>query len=138
MIGVIPCSNALRTFLLTVSSVSAKYSLLSECPIITYFTPISVSMLGAISPVYAPLSSKYIFSAPMLMLVSFAASMAGTKSIAGTQNTTSTSSFATNGFNSFINATASLGVLFIFQLPAIIFFLMFMSPLYVNTFSISY
>ena len=43
--------------------------------------------------------------------------------MAGTQNTTSTSSFATNGFNSFTRATASDGVMFIFQLPAIIFFL---------------
>ncbi len=59
-------------------------------------------MLGAISPVYAPLSSKYIFSAPMLMFEPFAASIAGTIEIAGTQNTTSTSSLATKGFNSLI------------------------------------
>ena len=59
----------------------------------------------------------------MQMLLSFAAIIAGMISIAGTQNTTSTSSFATNGFNSFTRATASLGVLFIFQLPAIIFLL---------------
>ena len=123
MIGVIPCSKAFNTFLFTVSSVSAKYSLLSECPNTTYFTPASVSIAGEISPVYAPLSSKYMFSAPMQMLEPFAASIAGIISIAGTQNTTSTSSFATNGFNSFTSATASLGVLFIFQLPAIIFFL---------------
>ena len=50
-----------------------------------------------------------------------AASIAGIMSMAGTQNTTSTSSFATNGFNSFTRATASDGVMFIFQLPAIIF-----------------
>ena len=135
MIGVIPCSKAFNTFLFTVASVSAKYSLLSECPMITYFTPTSVNMLGAISPVYAPLSSKYIFSAPMLIFVPLAASIAGTMLIAGTQNTTSTSSFCTNGFNSLIKATASLGVLFIFQLPAIIFFLMLMSPLYLMSLS---
>ena len=46
---------------------------------------------------------------------------AGIKEIAGTQNTTSTSSFFTSGFNSSINFTVSLGVLFIFQFPAIIF-----------------
>ena len=51
MIGVRPCSKAFNTFLLTVSSVSAKYSLLSEWPMITYFTPASVSILGEISPV---------------------------------------------------------------------------------------
>ena len=39
MIGVIPCSKALRTFLLTSSFVSPKYSLLSECPRTTYLTP---------------------------------------------------------------------------------------------------
>ena len=122
-IGVMPCSKAFFTFLFTVSSVSAKYSRLSECPMITYFTPASVSIFGAISPVYAPLSSKYIFSAPISMLLPFAASIAGIMLIAGTQNTTSASSVATKGFNSLINATASLGVLFIFQFPAIIFLL---------------
>ena len=122
-IGVMPCSNAFKTFLFTVSSVSAKYSRLSECPIITYFTPASVSIAGEISPVYAPLSSKYIFSAPIWIFVPSAASIAGIMSIAGTQNTTSASSFATSGANSFTNAFASLGVLFIFQFPAIIFFL---------------
>ena len=49
--------------------------------------------------------------------------MAGIISIAGTQKTTSTSLFATNGFNSFISAVVSEGVLFIFQFPAIIFLL---------------
>ena len=123
MIGVIPCSKAFSIFLFTVSFVSAKYSLLSECPRTTYFTPASVSIAGEISPVYAPLSSKYIFSAPTWILVPFTASATGIMSIAGTQNTTSTSSLATNGFNSSTKATASLGVLFIFQFPATIFFL---------------
>ena len=123
MIGVRPCSNAFNTFLFTVSSVSAKYSLLSECPMITYFTPASTSIFGEISPVKAPFSSKYMFSAPIWMLVPLAASIAGMMSIAGTQNTTSTSSFATNGFNVFTSSTASEGVIFIFQFPAIIFFL---------------
>ena len=123
MIGVIPCSKALRIFLLTSSFVSPKYSLLSECPRTTYLTPASTSIAGEISPVYAPFSSKYIFSAPTWMFVPLAASTTGTMSIAGTQNTTSTSSFTTNGFNVSTNLTASLGVMFIFQLPAIIFFL---------------
>ena len=123
MIGVRPCSNALMTFLLTVSSVSAKYSLLSECPMITYSTPASVSIDGEISPVKAPFSSKYMFSAPTWILVPLHASTTGIISIAGTQNTTSTLSFLTKGLSSFTRATASLGVLFIFQLPAIIFVL---------------
>ncbi len=37
-------------------------SRLSEWPIITYLTPASLSIAGEISPVYAPLSSKYTFS----------------------------------------------------------------------------
>ena len=126
MIGVIPCSKALRTFLLTSSFVSPKYSLLSECPRTTYLTPASTSIAGEISPVYAPFSSKYMFSAPTWMFVPLAASTTGMISIAGTQNTTSTSSLTTNGFNVSTNLTASLGVMFIFQLPAIIFFLAMM------------
>ena len=63
------------------------------------------------------------------MLEPFAASIAGIMSIAGTQNTTSTSSFAQSGFNIFTNSTASLGVLFIFQLPATIFLRITNSPL---------
>ena len=54
------------------------------------------------------------------MLLPTAASIAAGMSIAGTQNTTSEVSLATNGFNSSINAFASLGVLFIFQFPATI------------------
>src|SRR5699024_11004505 len=64
-----------------------------------------------------------MFSAPTWILVPFTASTTGTMSIAGTQKTTSTSSFATNGFKVFTNSTASLGVMFIFQFPAIIFLL---------------
>ena len=56
--------------------------------------------------------------------------MAGMISMAGTQNTTSTSSFFTSGFKVSTNATASEGVMFIFQLPAIIFFL----PINLNPF----
>ena len=123
MIGVMPCSKAFSIFLFTVSLVSAKYSLLSEWPSTTYFTPASVSIAGEISPVKAPFSSKYIFSAPIWMLEPFAASTTGMISMAGTQKTTSTSSFATSGFNVLTNSTASLGVMFIFQFPAIIFFL---------------
>ena len=85
--------------------------------------PASVSIAGEISPVKAPFSSKYIFSAPIWMLEPFAASTTGMISMAGTQKTTSTSSFATSGFNVLTNSTASLGVMFIFQFLAIIFFL---------------
>ena len=44
-------SKAFNIFLLTVSFVSAKYSLLSEWPKTTYFTPASTSIAGEISPV---------------------------------------------------------------------------------------
>ena len=58
------------------------------------------------------------------MSVPATACTAGTMSMAGTQNTTSASAPATSGFRVSINAMASEGVLFIFQFPAIIFFLM--------------
>ena len=78
---------------------------------------------------YAPFSSKYMFSAATAMFVPLQASTTGTMSIAGTPNTTSTSSFCTSGFRVSTNLTASLGVMFIFQFPAIIFFLaIFLSP----------
>ena len=52
-----------------------------------------------------------------------AASTTGMISIAGTQNTTSASSVTTRDLSVFTSSTASEGVIFIFQLPAIIFFL---------------
>ena len=60
-IGFNPCANADLIFLFTVSSVSAKYCLLSECPIITYSTPIDFNIGADTSPVYAPFSSQCIF-----------------------------------------------------------------------------
>ena len=66
--------KAAFTFLLTVSSVSAKYCLLSECPIITYSTPMHLSIGPETSPVNAPFSSKCIFCAPILMFVPCAVS----------------------------------------------------------------
>ena len=59
---------------------------------ITYLTPASTSISAEISPVKAPFSSKYMFSAPTATFVPFTASTTGTMSIAGTQYTTSTSS----------------------------------------------
>ena len=53
--------NAAFIFLFTVSSVSLKYCLLSECPIITYSTFIDFNIFPETSPVYAPFSSKCIF-----------------------------------------------------------------------------
>ena len=85
---------------------------------ITYLTPRSSSIAGAISPVNAPFSSKYMFSAPMLMFVPSAAARAAGRSIAGTQKRTSTSSLANAALFSSMKAFASDGVMFIFQLPA--------------------
>ena len=62
-------ANAAFIFLFTVSSVSLKYCLLSECPIITYSTPIDFSIFPETSPVYAPDSSKCIFCAPIFIFV---------------------------------------------------------------------
>ena len=62
--GVSPARSTASVFLLTVSSVSPKYCRLSLCPTITAFTPISLSIGSEISPVKAPLSSKWQFCAP--------------------------------------------------------------------------
>ena len=94
-------------------------------------------MPGAISPVKAPFSSMYMFSAPTSTFVPFTASTTGTISIAGTQYTTSTSSDFTKSFNSSTNLTASLGVMFIFQFPATIFLLAIFSLL-LTEFTLSY
>ena len=51
----------------------------------THLQPASTSMFGEISPVKAPFSSIYIFSAPTVTFVPFTASTTGTISTAGTQ-----------------------------------------------------
>ena len=114
-----PAQRAARVLMLTVASVSPKYCRLSEWPTITYSAPASRSISAEISPVKAPLASKWTFCAPILTQVPFAASTAGMRSTAGTQRTTShpflpavsSAVFATAAF-------ASEGVMFIFQLPA--------------------
>ena len=121
--GIILCSSIFLIFLFTVSSVSAKYCLLSLWPTTTQSTPASSSIAGEVSPVYAPLSSKYTFCAPSLMFVPSRAALTGIISMAGTQKTTSTLSVFTLSLRRFTSSTASFGVLFIFQFPAIIFFL---------------
>jgi hypothetical protein len=52
-----PASNAFLTFAFISISFSPKMSLLSECPMMMYLTPASLSMGAEISPVKAPLSS---------------------------------------------------------------------------------
>src|SRR5450759_5563017 len=58
MIGVRPWAIAEDTLRLTPWSVSPKSCLRSECPMITYWTPKSRSIVGETSPVYAPDSSQ--------------------------------------------------------------------------------
>ncbi len=83
--GVMPCSNALVLSCLQ-SHLSLPSILFSQCPIITYLTPTSISSIfRAISPVYAPLSSSTPFSAPISILPPLAASMAGIISVRSTR-----------------------------------------------------
>ena len=49
--GVSPAASAASVRLFTVSSVSPKYCLRSLCPMMTYFTPYSLSIAAEISPV---------------------------------------------------------------------------------------
>ena len=85
----------------------------------TYSTPISVSISAEISPVKAPDFSKWQFCAPTLMLEPFAASSTVSRLVKGTQATTSQPASATMGFMASMSSLASGRVLFIFQLPAI-------------------
>ena len=118
-IGVMPASSAACSFLLTVWSVSAKYSRRSLWPMTTYCTPISRSISALTSPVKAPLGSKCMFCAPTRMLVPLVAAIATRRSTYGTQITTSQFASFTSGLISSIREQACEGVLFIFQFPAI-------------------
>ena len=126
-IGFKPEAKAAFVLLLTVSSVSPKYCLLSLWPKTTYSTPISLSIGAEISPVKAPLSAQWQFSAPIFTFVPFVVSRATYKSTKGTQAITSQSASLTAGITSSRRTLASAGVLFIFQLPAIIAFLFALS-----------
>ena len=119
-----PAAIAALARRLTVSSVSPKYWRRSLWPMMTYFAPASSSIPVEISPVYAPDSFQWQFSAPMPTWVPAAAATAAGTSIAGVQHTTSTfvKSFVAST-TPFTSAAVSDGLMFIFQLPAMIFFL---------------
>ena len=103
---------------------SWKYSLLSECPNITYFTPISFNITGDISPVYAPESFGCMFCAAIATFDPSTVFTADSKAVNGAPITISTPSTPfVNSFNSDNVAFVSATVLFIFQFPAIIVFL---------------
>ena len=85
----------------------------------TYFTPMSVSMFAASSPVKAPLASKCMVSAPTATFVPLKAFWAAVMFSAGMQSTTSLRTPAgSRPRSSVAKATVSDAVLFIFQLPA--------------------
>ena len=113
-----PASSAARTRALTVWSVSPKYCLRSEWPMITYSTPISASISAEISPVKAPLFAQWQFSAPTCMLVPSHRESAVSRLVYGTHRTTSQAASFTIGASSVISFFAALRSLFIFQLPA--------------------
>ena len=79
-----------------------------------------MSIAALSSPVNAPDSFQCMFSAPSLMFVPLITSLTAAKSTAGVQTTTSHFASATSGTSAETSAFASLGVLFIFQLPAMI------------------
>ena len=87
----------------------------------TYFTPISASILAAISPVKAPFGASCMVSAPTRILVPRMAFWAVLIFRAGRHTTISQSAFlGRRGAISSAKATVSVAVLFIFQLPAMI------------------
>src|SRR5699024_11114745 len=80
-----------------------------------------LSISAEISPVNAPDFSKCMFSAPIAILEPLAALTAAWISVNGTHSTISHHLVLDrSGFISSMRALASLGVLFIFQLPAMI------------------
>ena len=82
-------------------------------------------MAALISPVYAPLSCSEQFSAPRPKSLSSMTSATGQRCVAGTQTTTPqlTGRPVRAALISLARATPSGTVVFIFQLPATIFFL---------------
>ena len=111
--------------MLTISSVSAKYWRRSEWPSTTYSAPTALSMSAEISPVYAPDFSQCMFCAPTLMLLPSAALTTAHRSTKGTHTTTSHLASATLALSASTSSAPSQGSLFIFQLPAMIGFLIF-------------
>ena len=100
---------------------------------ITYSTPISLSISAEISPVNAPLFLKWQFSAPTLILVPLVNSSAVSRLVYGTQMITPQVLSAAMGLSALISSAASALFLFIFQLPAITaclnaLFMMIMTP----------
>ena len=115
-----PASSAARVRALTVWSVSPKYCLRSEWPMMTYSTPISASIWAEISPVKAPEAAQWQFCAPTWRLVPSHSERAVSRLVNGTQSTTSQPASLTIGASSVMSALAALRSLFIFQFPATI------------------
>ena len=118
-----PWARAVSTFLARLSSVSLKYSRRSECPKIVVFTPIDSSIEADTSPVKAPFSAKCMFWAATMIglpLVFSTAKARFTKEGAITTSACVCGSFSSRAAISWADWVASL---FIFQLPAITFFL---------------
>src|SRR5574344_368339 len=131
--AVMPAAITARARLLTVSSVSAKYWRRSEWPTMQYLTPASTSILVAISPVNAPWSSQWAFSAPSFTCDLPQALAAAGMSMAGGQTTMSTFFMPLVGaMRPLTRAPASEGLTFIFQLPAMIFVRMILTFFVVN------
>src|SRR5580704_4802901 len=117
--GVRPASSAADVFFNAVASVSPKYSRRSLCATITHWHPVARSMPAEISPVKAPSAAQYIFCAPIWMRVpSDPAAAAGRFTNGGQITISACVASATSGRNFSKNATVSAGVLYIFQLPA--------------------
>jgi len=117
-----PCSSANAVFLPTKSGLSPSTWRRSEWPVSTHVQPASRSMAAEISPVKAPASAGYIFCAPTKMPgAPSRPSPVASRAVNGANTTTSLSSGAPPRIeaSSCAVALASVRVLFIFQLAAI-------------------
>ncbi|TML06129.1 MAG: hypothetical protein E6G36_00505 [Actinobacteria bacterium] len=113
-----PASSAAWTRLATVSSVSPKYCLRSECPTIAPYTPSSRSISAETSPVYAPSASQCTFCAATAISVP-ASSWTATASETNGGHTTRSTPVSSCSRRPRQNSAVSAGPLYIFQLPAI-------------------
>src|ERR1039457_2137541 len=120
--GMRPWARADLSLRLTLSSVSLKYWRRSLWPMSTWVTPRALSISGEVSPVQAPWFSQCISCAATRMGWLRAASTTAGSSVGEAQSTTSAWLWgAASGRNALMKATASSGVLYIFQLAAMSF-----------------
>src|SRR5688572_11398366 len=120
-----PASAAARVFFAIISSSSPKTWRRSECPSRTWVHPASLSISAETSPVNAPSRAKCMFWPPTLTAVPLTASATAWSAVAGGKTITSGLPGRSPAAISRASAAPALAVLYIFQLPAMSFRLIY-------------